>query len=82
MTNAPATPAPIYATGSAAADTEDKAAQLRQLALIGIAALGTTMNLKHLDDAMLGLFEVMHRLAGEVEEEVEEMKRLARQAAA
>lgn len=75
-------PAPIYANGSAAAETEDKAAQLRKLALIGLAAADTSMNLKYLDEAFQGLFEVMHRLAGEIEEEVDEMKRLARQKAA
>jgi hypothetical protein len=75
------TPAPIYTNGSAATDTESKAAQLRQMALIGIAATETAMNLKNLEAAFQGLFEVMHRLAGEVEEEVEEMKRLAKKVA-
>lgn len=75
-------PAPIYATGSAATETDDKAAQLRKLALIGIAATDTNMNLQNLEAAFQGLFEVMHRLAGEVEEEVEEMKSLARPTAA
>lgn len=74
-------PAPIYDKGSAL-ETEDKAAQLRKLALIGIAATDSNMNLLHLDDAMQGLFEVMHRLAGEVEDEVAEMKRHATRAAA
>ena len=78
MANAPA---PIYAHGGVL-ETEDKAAQLRKLALIGIAASDTAMNRLHLDDAFQGLFEVMHRLAGEVEEEVSEMKRLAKRAAA
>jgi hypothetical protein len=72
-----AIPVPIYANGSAATDTESKAAQLRQLALIGIAATDTAMNLNNLEGAFQGLFEVMHRLAGEVEEEVEDMRRLA-----
>lgn len=76
------TPAPIYANGSAATETEDKAAQLRKLALIGIAAADTSTNLKYLDEAIQGFFEVMHRLASEVEEEVAEMKRLANQKAA
>ncbi len=74
-------PAPIYANGSAL-ETEDKAAQLRKLALIGMAATNTNMNLLHMNEALQGFFEVMHRLAGEVEEEVEEMRRVARRAAA
>lgn len=74
-------PAPIYDNGRAL-DTEDKAAQLRKLALIGIAATDSNMNLLHLDEAIQGLFEVMHRLAGEVEDEVAEMKRHATRAAA
>jgi hypothetical protein len=76
-----AAPAPIYAHGRNL-DTQDKAAQLRKLALVGIAATDSTMNLLHLDDALQGLFEVMHRLAGEVEEEVDEMLSLGKRAAA
>ncbi len=72
-------PSPIYSNG-AGLDAEDKATQLRHLALIGLAAMDSNMNVLHLNEAMQGLFEVMHRLAGEVEEEVADMKLLARPA--
>lgn len=81
MSAAPITPAPIHDNGRDL-DAEDKAGQLRHLALIGIAATDTNMNLRNLNEAFQGLFAVMHRLADEVEEEVSEMKRLAKRAAA
>jgi hypothetical protein len=76
----PIEPEPIYANGRKL-EPEDKAGQLRQLALIGLAARDSNMNLMHIDEAFQGLFEVMHRLAGEVEEEIAEMQRVSRRVA-
>ncbi len=70
-------PEPIYSNGRKLGP-EDKAMQLRQLALIGLAASDSNMNLLHIDDAFPALFEVMHRLASEVEEEITEMQRIAK----
>ena len=64
-------PAPIYTHGRNLS-CEDRAAQLRKMATIGIAALDSNMNLAHLDDALQGLFEVMHRLSAEIEEEIDQ----------
>jgi hypothetical protein len=71
--------APIYDNGGAL-EADDKAAQLRKLAAIGIAATGSNMRILDLNEAMQGLFEIMHRLAGEIEEELEEMKLLDQRA--
>lgn len=64
--------APIY-VGGATLETGDKVAQIQKLALVGIASLDSNMNLLHLDEALQGLFEVIHRLSGEVQREVEEV---------
>ncbi len=58
---------PAYVTTS-----EDRAAQIRHLAIIGIASCQTTMNLPYLSDARASLFEVIHRLADEIEDQLED----------
>ena len=69
-------PSRIYET-SAEYRPEDGAAQLRNLAIIGIAASETVMNVCGKDDAMISLFEVMARLAEEVADGVAELRREA-----
>jgi hypothetical protein len=64
------TPSAIY-TNNRQLDAEDKVDQIRHLALIGIAANDSNMNVAHLDDAMCSLFEVIIRLAQEVNSELE-----------
>jgi hypothetical protein len=66
-------PLPIYSNGHEI-DAEDKAIQLRHLALIGLAASDSRFNIKHLDTAYVSLFEVMAALADEVAQEVESRK--------
>jgi hypothetical protein len=61
----PPPPSPIYVSGRSVS-TEDKACQLRHLALIGLAASDTSLGVAHLDSAFGSLFEVMARLAEEV----------------
>lgn len=51
---------------------QDKAAQIRHLARIGIAATATNANVRDLHTSLASLFEVMFRLAEEVEAELEE----------
>lgn len=63
----------IY-TNDRIVDAEDKSTQLRHLALIGLAAADSNMNIKHIDCAFQSLFEVIARLAEEVTEEVAYMK--------
>ncbi len=62
--------APIY-NNNRPLDAEDKVAQIRHLAVIGIAATDSNLNVAHLDDAMRSLFEVIIRLAEEVNSEIE-----------
>lgn len=76
-----AAPTPIYTHGRALG-CDDRAAHFRKLATVGIAALDSNMNLAHLDDALQGLFEVMHRLAGEIEDEIDQANTRAARAAA
>jgi hypothetical protein len=61
---------PIYTNGLPIG-TEGKATQIRHLALIGIAAGDSVMNVKGLDGAMCSLFEVIARLAEEVEADLQ-----------
>lgn len=61
---------PIYTNGLPIGP-EGKATQIRHLALIGIAASDSVMNVKDLDCAMWSLFEVIARLAEEVEDDLQ-----------
>lgn len=49
----------------------DRASQIRHLALIGLAATGSELNLRDHAPAFVSLFEVIHRLADELEDEME-----------
>lgn len=49
---------------------EDRATQIRHLALIGIAAQGSADFVRDLHSAYHSLFEVIHRLGGEIEDEL------------
>lgn len=56
-------------TGARPFCAEDRATQIRHLSLIGIAAQGSDSFLRDLPAAYHSLFEVIHRLAGEIEGE-------------
>ncbi|OJH43019.1 hypothetical protein IE00_19235 [Paracoccus sp. SM22M-07] len=60
---------PAYVTTS-----EERAGQIRHLSMIGIASCRTTMDLPYLDDALAALFEVIHRLADEIEDQLEDAR--------
>lgn len=60
----------IYAT-SRPMEPYDRATQIRHLALIGLAATATDANLRDHAPAFCSLFEVIHRLADELEDELE-----------
>jgi hypothetical protein len=63
-------PALIY-TNNRPLSPGDKATQIRHLALIGIAASDSVNNVKGIDSAFESLFEVIARLADEVQCELE-----------
>lgn len=50
----------------------DRAEQIRHLALISLAACGSEYNVRDLPRAYVSLFEVIARLARDIEEEAEE----------
>jgi hypothetical protein len=55
----------------------EKAGQLRHLCRIGLAATDTNAVLDHMENSFEALFEVMHRLADEIENEVDRLDRTA-----
>jgi hypothetical protein len=65
-----APPSPIY-TNSLPIGAEERAFQLQHLALIGLAATDSNLEVRNLDGAMGSLFEVMARLAEELAGDVE-----------
>ncbi len=69
------TPSEIYASDRPIDPIDERIAQIRHLAIIGIAAIGSNMNMKNLDDAMFSLFEVIARLASEIEDEIDRKPR-------
>lgn len=52
--------------------SEDRATQIRHLAMIGLASCHAEMNLPYLNDARATLFEVIHRLADEINDQLED----------
>lgn len=48
-----------------------RAGQIRNLAKIGIASTGSDFELGHMEDAFKVLFEVIHRLADELEDRLD-----------
>lgn len=50
----------------------DRATQIRHLAIMGFAARESVWNAKDLNEAYLSLFEVIARLAAEIEDETKE----------
>lgn len=55
----------------------DRCAQIRHLAMIGLAANASIYNVRNLADARISLFEVIHRLSDELEDEIEKLERRA-----
>lgn len=56
---------------------EDKAAQIRHLAKIGLAAQSSNFDLRNLGEAFQSLFEIIHQLADSIEDQAESMERAA-----
>ncbi len=61
---------PAYLTGHLRQTPEGMAGQLRHLAKIGLAANDSNLNIEHMDASFEALFEVMHRLAFDLETEL------------
>ncbi|MBC9245161.1 hypothetical protein H4P12_00170 [Paracoccus sp. 11-3] len=57
--------------GSVSIGVDEKAAQIRHLAAIGVAASDTAYNIRNFSTCYISLFEVIARLAHEIEDEVD-----------
>lgn len=66
-------PVPIYGYDRPLT-AEDRAAQIRGLSIIGLASTSSSYNLCHYDIALVAVFEVIARLADEIEGELADMK--------
>lgn len=52
----------------------DRCAQIRHLAMIGLAANVSIYNVRGMEDARISLFEVIHRLSDELGDEIEKLE--------
>ena len=58
--------------GAAPLSVEDRAAQIRHLSTIGLAATNSAWNITDPNSCFVSLFEVIARLANEIEEELDQ----------
>lgn len=63
-------------------DTQDRARQIRHLAVLGIASGDSIWKVRQLKDAYRSLFEVIARLADEIEDDLDRQAELKRKGGA